>query len=140
MNVCLFVGINDTVDRIAIRDCIISIGKMVGKNQIKVGCKNHSAIVPLLLISSNYHTNFIFDDNPIRKMNYDAAIFIGGDDTMENDFIDFSKEHQKAKLYPMPTTGGYAKTLFKKYLVALSIPREIEYGSDYLSIFTKLLT
>ena len=139
MNICLFVGINDNVDRVAIKECLTAIGQMVGKNQIKVGCKNHSAVVPLLLSASNYHASFIFDDNHVKKMKYDAGIFIGGDETMKDDFVNFYKEHPEAKLLPVPTTGGYAKELFKKYLVPLTIPRDLEYGSQYYTMFTKIL-
>ena len=140
MNVCLFVNLqNDNIDKAAIKDCVIALGQLVSKNQIKIGCINHSAIVSLLLSSSGYHANLIFDDKPSTKMKYNYGIFLGGDDSLQKDFNEFSKDHPEAKIYPIPTTGGCAKILFKKYLTALSIPRELEYNTQYFTLLQKLL-
>ncbi|WP_299211230.1 hypothetical protein [uncultured Tateyamaria sp.] len=68
--------------------------------------------------------------------NYKAAIFIGGMEGIRDEYNLFSKLNPKAILLPIPSPGGYARTLFER---TKSLPQELNGAVDYTYWLYKLL-
>lgn len=73
----------------------------------------------------------------IEKRAYCAAIFIGGMEGIFDEYKIFIDKHPKAKVIPVPTTGGAAKILYDDNKDAFDERLEDNYA--YLSLFKQLL-
>ncbi|HEY0131588.1 MAG TPA: hypothetical protein VGB57_09300 [Allosphingosinicella sp.] len=70
---------------------------------------------------------------------FDAGIFIGGMEGVEQEFAMFVKDHGKARLLPIASTGGAARLIYEKEKRRLDLPRALEEDYAYPSLFRKLL-
>lgn len=72
----------------------------------------------------------------LSEHNYQAAIFIGGMEGIRDEYNLFSSLNPEAMLLPIPSPGGYARTLFKR---TRDLPPELEDAVDYTYWLYKLL-
>lgn len=72
----------------------------------------------------------------ISEHNYQAAIFIGGMEGIRDEYNLFSSLNPEALLLPIPSPGGYARTLFER---TRGLPPELEDAVDYTYWLYKLL-
>lgn len=68
--------------------------------------------------------------------NYKAAIFIGGMEGIRDEYHLFAKLNPDAILVPIPSPGGYARTLFEQ---TEGLPSELNRAVDYTYWLYKLL-
>lgn len=73
----------------------------------------------------------------INACNYDAAFFIGGMDGIFEEYDEFKKKHPRAKIIPVPTTGGAAKILFEEHPDEFDPSLKNNYA--YFALFKRML-
>lgn len=73
----------------------------------------------------------------IRDNKFNAGIFIGGMEGVEQEFDIFRKFHVDAPFYPIASTGAAARIIFKKY--CLNCMPELSEDLAYNSLFRQIL-
>lgn len=70
---------------------------------------------------------------------FDAGIFIGGMEGVEQEFHLFRDLHPRARLLPIATTGAAARIIFDKHREQRDFPAELATEYAYPSLFRRLL-
>ena len=135
---------------------ITPIIRTVSEN-LNLDCKNH-----LILYQSNWFEGQFPQDNDafqkviytkkketiaeslkemrkhmIEDYAYKAGIFIGGMEGVQEEFDAFSKEHPKARLLPVASTGAAAKIIYNSQKE--KFPEALERELTYMNMFKTLL-
>ena len=71
---------------------------------------------------------------------FDAAIFIGGMEGVEEEFALFRRRHPAATVIPVATTGAAARIVYDREREALRLPAALAEDYAYPSLFRRLLT
>ncbi len=72
----------------------------------------------------------------IGSFEYEAGVFIGGMEGVEDEFALFTKRHQKTPVLPFASTGGAALLLYDQ---TQGLPSSLMDSLDYVGIFHRLL-
>jgi hypothetical protein len=88
------------------------------------------------------------DRNSIKTMRqrmlteprYAAGIFIGGMDGIEEEFTEFRRIHPMRPAFPIASTGGAARILYREWSGPLRLPRILEDEIAYPFLFRQLLS
>jgi hypothetical protein len=75
----------------------------------------------------------------MTSVDYDAAIFIGGMEGVEDEFRLFRSLHPHAPVYPVASTGAAALALYERERIELDLPTGLSDDYAYASMFRDLL-
>lgn len=70
---------------------------------------------------------------------FDAAIFIGGMEGVEEEFAMFCEAHPQAKIWPIASTGAAAAILYEREMAKFRFPNILKTDFAYPSLFRDLL-
>jgi hypothetical protein len=70
---------------------------------------------------------------------FDAAIFIGGMEGVEEEYRMFRKRYPRARILPIASTGGAARIIYDSIAKELDLPPELLVQYAYPSLFRRLL-
>jgi SLOG cluster3 family len=76
----------------------------------------------------------------LSEPSYVAAVFVGGMEGSEEEFLKFHSSHPTTPVFPVATTGGAAKILYDEWSNRLSFPEELKTETAYPYLWHKLLT
>lgn len=100
------------VDRILMKDMLISIAQHADKHGHTIILRDHPAIVPMMeVLLSGKGQIEIIPEQPYHKTGIqtpDVVFFIGGASDSLNDYNHLAFHNPEIPLYPMHTTGGAA--------------------------------
>lgn len=72
--------------------------------------------------------------------NFQAGVFIGGMEGVEEEYELFVSKYPDADLLPMASTGAAAQIVFEKFYEQKKFPNELRLNNAYFSLFEKLLS
>lgn len=75
----------------------------------------------------------------IGDHDYEAAVFIGGMDGVEEEYELFSEMHPEIPCFPIASTGAAARILYDRYMNAAEFDKKLLTELSYSSLFKYLL-
>ncbi len=117
-----------------VADCFVLYQSREFKN---VAPKDNDFFRHVIWVDSGIHT---MRRRMLTEPNYVAGVFIGGMDGIEKEFGEFRQRNPYKPAFPIASTGGAAKLLYKEWAHPLRLPESLENEIAYPFLFRQLFS